>query len=122
MVHVTATAFLGLTVKCARCHDHKFDPIPQADYYRIASAFWAGPVAHRQRELNGGPSKDELGYDVLGWTDLGPKAPELHLLKKGNVHRPAEVIAPGALTATPAMARQFEPAPEGSKTTQDACS
>jgi hypothetical protein len=56
-VHVTTTAFLGLTVKCARCHDHKFDPIPQTDYYRIAAAFWPGPVAHRARELLGGPSR-----------------------------------------------------------------
>ena len=31
MVHTTTTAFLGLTVKCARCHDHKFDPILQSD-------------------------------------------------------------------------------------------
>ncbi len=33
------TAFLGLTVGCARCHDHKYDPIPQADYYRLLSTF-----------------------------------------------------------------------------------
>ncbi len=33
---VTAKAFLGLTVACARCHDHKFDPIPTADYYSLA--------------------------------------------------------------------------------------
>ena len=32
-------AFMGLTVACARCHDHKFDPIPQADYYSLAGIF-----------------------------------------------------------------------------------
>jgi dienelactone hydrolase len=32
-------AFLGLTVACARCHDHKFDPIPQTDYYALAGIF-----------------------------------------------------------------------------------
>ena len=32
-------AFLGLTIGCARCHDHKFDPIPQRDYYAIAGVF-----------------------------------------------------------------------------------
>ena len=35
----TARAFMGLTVGCARCHDHKFDPIPQADYYSLAGIF-----------------------------------------------------------------------------------
>ena len=40
LIGTTSRAFLGLTVSCARCHDHKFDPIPQADYYRIMSAFF----------------------------------------------------------------------------------
>jgi cytochrome c553 len=39
MAATTGTAFLGLTIGCARCHDHKFDPIPQADYYRFAATF-----------------------------------------------------------------------------------
>jgi hypothetical protein len=39
MAATTGTAMLGLTVGCARCHDHKFDPIPQADYYRFLSTF-----------------------------------------------------------------------------------
>jgi len=39
MAATTGTAMLGLTIGCARCHDHKFDPIPQADYYRFASTF-----------------------------------------------------------------------------------
>ena len=33
------TAFLGLTLECCRCHDHKFDPLLQADYYRLLSTF-----------------------------------------------------------------------------------
>ena len=39
MLNTACTAFLGLTVGCARCHDHKFDPIPMADYYRMLSTF-----------------------------------------------------------------------------------
>ena len=37
--NITGTAFLGLTVGCARCHDHKFDPIRQSDYYRLQAHF-----------------------------------------------------------------------------------
>ncbi len=39
MVKTVGTTFLGLTLHCARCHDHKFDPIKQSDYYRIVSFF-----------------------------------------------------------------------------------
>jgi len=39
MLATTGSAFLGLTVGCARCHDHKFDPIPSQDYYRLLSTF-----------------------------------------------------------------------------------
>ena len=38
-IDVTAKAFLGLTVACARCHDHKFDPIATRDYYQLAAIF-----------------------------------------------------------------------------------
>ena len=37
--HTTATVFMGLTMECARCHDHKYDPISQQDYYRLFSFF-----------------------------------------------------------------------------------
>ncbi len=45
MIMATSSAFLGLTVHCARCHDHKFDPIRTVDYYRMQAAFagvWHG--------------------------------------------------------------------------------
>jgi hypothetical protein len=44
MTNATGAVFLGMTVACARCHDHKFDPILQKDYYRL-QAFFANTVA-----------------------------------------------------------------------------
>ena len=49
MVSTTGSAFLGLTVGCARCHNHKFDPISQVDYYSMKAVF-AG-VQHGERSL-----------------------------------------------------------------------
>ncbi|MFN0195545.1 MAG: PSD1 and planctomycete cytochrome C domain-containing protein [Planctomycetaceae bacterium] len=39
ILHTTSATFMGLTVACARCHDHKFDPIPHEDYYKLLSFF-----------------------------------------------------------------------------------
>jgi mono/diheme cytochrome c family protein len=49
MVAATGSAFLGLTINCARCHHHKFDPVPTEDYYRIKAAF--DGVSHAARPL-----------------------------------------------------------------------
>jgi mono/diheme cytochrome c family protein len=59
-IDVTSKAFLGLTVSCARCHDHKFDPIPTADYYSLYNVF-----------ANSGEPKEEP------WLHPVPKTPEL---------------------------------------------
>src|SRR5262249_36152417 len=46
MTDTAALAFLGLTAACARCHDHKFEPIPQTDYVRL-QAFFTPPAFRR---------------------------------------------------------------------------
>ena len=51
MIRATSEAFLGLTFGCARCHDHKFDPITAKDYYALYSTF-AG-VKHGERAIGG---------------------------------------------------------------------
>ena len=119
LVHTTSTAFLGMTVKCARCHDHKFDPIPQKDYYRMAGAFWAGPIGARNSAWVGGPSPEELTTpEVLGWTDLGPTPGPLHLLKNGERHAPRDVVAPASLSFWPTKFGDFAPPKEGAKTSE----
>ncbi|MDE0915974.1 MAG: PSD1 and planctomycete cytochrome C domain-containing protein [Planctomycetota bacterium] len=56
MVNTTGTALLGLTLGCARCHNHKFDPVPQRDFYSMTAVF-AG-VRHGERALDS--DKDKL--------------------------------------------------------------
>lgn len=49
VISATGSAFLGLTINCARCHNHKFDPVPTEDYYRLRAAFEG--VNHSDRIL-----------------------------------------------------------------------
>ncbi len=117
LVHTTSSAFLAFTVKCARCHDHKFDAITQEDYYRMASAFWAGPIPAGSRANLGGPTEETLGFkNVLGWTDLSPIPGPLYVLKNGERHQPLHEVIPASLSSIPSMERRFVPPPKASKT------
>ena len=57
-IDVSTRAIMGLSVACARCHDHKFDPIPTTDYYALAGIF-------RSTEVFAGvkPGNNKTGYD-----------------------------------------------------------
>lgn len=118
LVHTTSSAFLAMTVKCARCHSHKFDAITQDDYYRMASVFWTGPVTSDRGGAHlGGPSTEELGYErVLGWTDIAPHR-NIQLLKNGERSQPMHEVLPASLSSVPSLERQFT-TPADSKTSQ----
>ncbi len=70
MVNATGTAFLGLSTGCARCHNHKFDPISQSDFYALQAVF-AG-VEHGETDLPRPPSVQ------LQVRDLDNKLAQLH--------------------------------------------
>src|SRR5581483_1119239 len=61
-----ASTFLGMTYGCARCHDHKFDPILQKDYYRL-QAFFANTRIEDQAALVFGPERAERQQEYAAW-------------------------------------------------------
>ena len=89
IVATTGQVFLGLTFDCARCHDHKIDPIPQKDYYRLLGFFHNINHFH-----NGGPTDEmRLTTDASGRQSCIPlphsPPPEKddHKLKEGAPDR-----------------------------------
>ncbi len=69
-IDVTSRAFLGLTVACARCHDHKFDAIPQSEYYAMAGIFRSTETYYG----TGGGRGNRQGGSLLGIAGTEVKA------------------------------------------------
>src|SRR5262249_33440750 len=63
---VTSQVFLGLTLGCARCHDHKYDPLPQKDYYRF-QAFFAAFSPRDDLPLADGKHLQEYAAQMQEW-------------------------------------------------------
>ncbi len=59
LAETTATAFLGMTLRCCRCHDHKTDPLTHDDHYRLR-AFFAGVTRNDTLALNLAPAQEEI--------------------------------------------------------------
>ena len=65
LVGTVSQTFLGLTVHCARCHDHKFDPVPQKEYYQMASALGGVHRGDRDVPASGNPTNLKQKKDLL---------------------------------------------------------
>ena len=92
LVETTGTAFLGLTMACARCHDHKTEPLAQTDFYRFR-AFFEG-VTFRD-DLSMALGSDQEPLKGLLVTD-GDKPPATtHVLAGGDLNQPKEEVSFG---------------------------
>ncbi len=69
-IDVLGSAVMGLTLKCARCHSHKFDPIPHRDYYRLVDIFKGAYDEHAWLKPDVHPGIGPVSQDVIGGRHL----------------------------------------------------
>ncbi|HUY36305.1 MAG TPA: DUF1549 domain-containing protein [Pirellulales bacterium] len=108
-VEHTAKAFLGLTLNCARCHDHKFDPIEQRDYYRFRAFF----EPHQVR-TDRVPGQPDLASDGLPRVYDADAAAPTYIFARGNdaqadKEHPLAPGVPAVLAPTDPEALKIEP-------------
>jgi hypothetical protein len=134
IVTTTAQVFLGLSIDCARCHDHKIDPIPQKDYYSLLAFF------HNINHYRGGGPTDEVqllpgpdgrssfaylgpeakqkgrlaGVRALCVTEAGRQAPDTFVLLRGSPQARGEKVEP-AFPLILGGARPVIPPPPGAR-------
>jgi hypothetical protein len=106
MTGTTGLAFLGLSVGCARCHDHKFDPIPTQDYYRLAATFTTTIRSEIDLALRPGEKPVKVQVSSEGVPPTKHHADdrgfphfykETYFLQRGDVHQKKGVATPGFL-------------------------
>src|SRR5687767_9394531 len=92
-VDTVSRAMLGLTVACARCHDHKFEPITQRDYYGLAGVFASTRMVNQKPD--GSPESKDANADKMDRNTLhmvqDGAVTNLHVFIRGNPERPGEI-------------------------------
>ncbi len=106
-VDATSEIWLGLTFACAQCHDHKYDPIPQRDYYRFFAYF-------NSVDETGGADQGDMA-PLLEYTDAAKRALKVmvmrdrsepratHVLLRGAWDKPGDEVEAGTPSALPAL-------------------
>ncbi len=102
MVNTTGTAFLGLTMGCARCHNHKFDPILQKDFYSMQAVF--DGVGYGDRPLREKIDEDSRRQLTIARTEEATLAATLEKFRK----QAASSVADGRRLRPPVNARMNE--------------
>jgi hypothetical protein len=92
IISTTGQVILGMSINCARCHDHKIDPIPQRDYYRLL-AFFADIRDSDGKDLRKLADRSGSTIEVMCVAEQGRS--DTHILLRGNPNLHGEIVQPG---------------------------
>jgi len=95
VIATTSTVFLGLTVGCARCHDHKHDPITSADYYSLLAVF-NGTVKRGVPKESDEKDKAKEVVKLQALIETKAKVPPTYLLRRGSLQNKGPEVPPAA--------------------------
>jgi hypothetical protein len=115
-ISTTSAVFLGLTIGCARCHDHKFDPLPQSDYYQFLAVF--NNLTRKEVALDeqGVPqlaakSAEKGKPAVMAIVDNGSKPRETFILWRGDLLNKGPQVQAGVPRILSTATSRYKPRP-----------
>jgi len=105
MTSTVGSAILGLAFNCAQCHDHKYDPVSQADFYRTRAFFSNMAIAPKNRSLH------------HTFSEKGAEPPVARIWQRGDFRRPGSEVRPGFLRVVSQQDNRPAPTPIAGKST-----
>ena len=132
VITTTASVFMGLTLGCARCHDHKYDPVTQADYYRFLAVFNSTkkldvPLTKEETAEPAAPMvaggvntvKQDAAKlpSLMTIADIGPSPRKTTMLWRGDVRNVGPEVQPGIPEVLVRKPLVFTKLPAGVKST-----
>ncbi len=124
-VDTVSRSILGLTVACARCHDHKFDPVTMSDYYALAGIFASTKLVNKTPQ--GDRAKEDLqaskiSAQALHVVEDADKPQDLPIFLRGNTQRKGPIVQRGFPTILGAEGAPTPPAGFGRRELAEALS
>lgn len=104
MTSTLGLAIMGLTMGCAQCHDHKSDPISQADFYRLRAVFANMDFPQKNKQL----------HHTFVESDSSP--PPSYLMERGDFRRPGPELEPAFVRVVNSIGMKVDPPPEAKAT------
>ncbi len=97
LISTTSSVFLGVTIGCARCHDHKTDPFTAKDYYQLLAIFYGTEkygLVPGTEDANGVKLKTDAAIQIQALVETKAKVPVTHVMKRGNAMNLGEEVEP----------------------------